>query len=271
MVNDFVVWMRRRELSEGTVVARRYLLAAWVRWCAEHDLEVFAATDVDVERWLDTVERAASSRYAAVSHLHAFYVWAIKQRLTATDPTVLVERPRLRPRLPRPIHETDLALAFLTASAPAMRVALHLAAGGGLRCCEIARLRWDDVHDARARVLGKGSRERMVPLRAATVEALDELPRTAVWVLDGWQSSVAGHPGLRTSQRINAHLRSVGISATAHQLRHYAGTHALRSCGNLRKVQQLLGHASPATTAMYTALDVDELFDVVEGIPIGVR
>jgi integrase len=266
---EWVTAMRRRGLAPGTIAARRGVLARWRGYLGGADVTLTTAGAGDVERWLDTVPATPSARYTAISHLHAFYRWANRAGVLDVDPTVNVERPRLPPRLPRPIHPTDLAVAVLHADG-AMLVGLLLAAGSGLRCCEIARLRWDDVHDGRARVLGKGSRERVVPLHPSVVPALDELDRSSVFVLPGWQSRSVDNPGLRTSQILNGHLRALGISATAHQLRHYAGTHAYRGSHDLRAVQQLLGHSSPATTALYTALDVDDLTRVVDAIPIGV-
>jgi len=265
MLTSYRAHMRRRALSAGTIDVRASVAR---RWC-DHIGEPFAAAGADVDAWLDTLEPLApSTRYALVSHLHAFYLWAQREQLTDSDPTALIERPRLKQRLPRPIHPTDLDVALLTAGAH-MRVALLLAATSGLRCCEIARLRWDDVHDGRARVLGKGSRERVVPLHAETVAALEHISRTGVHVLEGWQSGHRSNPGLGVSRRANAHLRSLGITATMHALRHYAGTEALRSSGgNLRQVQQLLGHASPATSALYAAIDPAELTAVVDGIRV---
>jgi integrase/recombinase XerC len=263
-VHSFRAWMRRRDLAAGTIEKRCSVVRRWWDFIGSP----FEAAPVDVDRWLDELEpMVSSSRYGVVSHLHAFYRWAMREGLTATDPTALVDRPRLRQRLPRPIHPTDLDVALLTAGVE-MRCALLLAATSGLRCVEIARLRWDDVHDGRARVLGKGSRERVVPLHPVTVEQLEHVSRRGVHVLEGWQAA-AGHPGLRVSQLANAHLRSLGISSTMHSLRHYAGTEALRaSGGNLRQVQDLLGHASPATTALYAALDPTELVSVVAGIRV---
>ncbi len=265
LIGDWAGYMRRRGLSAGTIDVRLRLVQ---RWLVAFDEPWLVSAD-DVDRWLDSHDQwlVASTRYSAVSHLHAFYVWAIRAGHTAIDPTVTVERPRLQQRLPRPIHPADLAVAVAVAG-PAMRAALWLMATSGLRCCEVARLRWDDVHDGTARVMGKGSKERVVPLHPSSIDALDLLDRSSVHVFAGWQSSLAHHPGLNVSRRVGDHLHALGISATPHMLRHYAGTKAWRVSGDLRKVQKLLGHASPATTAMYVLLDVDDLIDVVNAIEI---
>lgn len=260
----WAAYQRRRGLAVSTIDKRVRLLRRWIGRCGG---DPFTATGTDLERWLDELDLATNGRYATISHLHQFYRWAQREGLCTVDPTVFVDRPVVRQGLPRPIHPTDLDVALMTAG-PDMRVALLLAATSGLRCCEIARLRWDDVHDGQARVLGKGSRERVVPLHSETIRALDELGRASVYVLAGWQSLKVTSPGGVVSRRGNDHLHSLGITSTMHTLRHYAGTCALRGCGDLRKVQELLGHSSPATTAIYTRLDVGALRPVVESIPI---
>lgn len=255
--------MRRRGLVPGTVRGRTNLLRRW--WAAAGD--PFAATSEELEEWLDVLELGPRGRYCAISHLHQFYRWAIREHLTAHDPTEMIDRPRLKAGLPRPIHPTDLALALLAGDTK-MRAVLLLAAGSGLRCCEIARLRWDDVHDGQARVYGKGSAYRIVPLHPIAAEELDQLERTSVYVIAGWQSGNLSEPGLNVSRRGNDHLHALGISATMHQLRHYAATEALRACRDLSAVQAFLGHASPATTAIYARLDVEVLRPMVHAIPI---
>lgn len=232
--------------------------------------EPFAVTGDDVEAWLDEVDHFGKTRYDSISALHAFYTWAIRSNLTTVDPTVMVERPRLKPGLPRPIHETDLAIALSLAGEadPRIEVAMLLAAGSGLRCCEIARLRWEDVRTDEVRVMGKGSRERVVPIPDATIDALADLDRPGTFVVHGWQSRGPA-PGLRVSQECNAFLRSTGTTYRMHSLRHYAGTMAYQRGGrDIRAVQGLLGHASPATTAVYAALDAEALRPLVAAIPL---
>lgn len=265
LLEEWAGTMRRRGLAASTIRKRYAVVQRWLTAVEDP----WSTTGRDVERWLDghTGWATAATRYCAVSHLHAFYVWALRNDHTSSDPTVLVERPSLGERLPRPIHPADLAIAVAMAG-PKMRACLWLMATSGLRCCEIAGLRWDDVHDGTARVFGKGSKERIVPVHRTALEALDALDRTSVFVFDGWQSTADYQRGGNVSRRVAHHLHGLGISSTAHELRHYCGTEALRSSGNLRKVQKLLGHASPATTAMYTKLDVTELVDMVNDIGI---
>jgi site-specific recombinase XerD len=255
--------MRRRGLVEGTIVVRSHLL---VRWWTFVDGRWWKATRRDVEAFIDASDLgAASSRYAVISHLHRFYVWARREDLTRRDPTELVERPRLTPRLPRPIPDTDLGLALTLADGP-LRAALVLAATSGLRACELAALRWDDVADDAIRVLGKGRKERVLPLHPIARLALDALDRVDDWVLP-WRTDPR-HPGRRVSQAVNDYLHQIGSAATLHQLRHWCATTALAATNDLRAVQELLGHASPSTTAIYTKLDPSHLRHAVEAISL---
>ena len=112
-------------------------------------------------------------------------------------------------------------------------------------------------------MLGKGSKQRVVPLNAETLEALDRIERTSEFVLDGWQGRPYGEPGERASIRLATHFRRAGARGSAHRLRHRAATEALRKCDNLRKVQTLLGHGSVSTTAIYTKIDAGDLAAII--------
>lgn len=250
--------MRRRNLSEGTVQARCYELRAWsafigARWAR--------ASRRDVERYLDTVKagRSARTRYCAVSTLHAAYLWAQREGLARLDPTVLVERPRLERRLPRPAREAEVAAAVGAGELP-LEVCAALAAYQGLRCCELARLRWEDVDLAGGRlwIRGKGGKDR--------VERIARKLRPILQAHDGALGPVAGRPvtAARMSQLLGRHLRARGCTATAHQLRHRFGCVALEQTRDLAAVQRAMGHASITTTTIYAAVVdhvVDELFD----------
>jgi integrase/recombinase XerC len=268
---EHAVALRRRGLADGTIRQRHYLCKAWFRWCEVGGVGVFDANTEHVERFLDAVNRRPTARCCATSHIHMFYVWAITHGHTTHDPTAGVIRPRLVPGLPRPIHATDLQLALVfaqegPAADPRTAAALLLGAVSGLRCCELARLRWVDIEGAQARVLGKGSKERVVPLNAETLAALDRIERVSVFVLDGWQGRPHGEPGERASVRIATHFRRSGVTGTAHRLRHRAATEALRKCHDLRKVQTLLGHGSVSTTAIYTKVDTTDLAGIIADV-----
>lgn len=262
----WVASMRRRGLARSTIYHRMCLLNAWWHYTG---FKPFAVTSWrTVERFVDERGRCSSARYGEISTLHMFYRWAMREGLTRHDPTALVERPRIRTYLPRPIHDTDLAVALALSDGP-IHAAIVLAATGGLRCIELCRLRWTDVTPTSLRLHGKGDKTRVVPLHPDGRDALERLDRPDDWVLP-WREDTHGTGG-RASRAINAFLHGVGVDASAHQLRHWCATKALAASGDLRAVQELLGHASPATTSIYAALDPSRLAPIVEAItlPVG--
>lgn len=236
----------RRGLADATIQTRRRKLAAF-------DLRygLAAATPDDVEAFLDARNLAAKSRYDWISHLSSFYRWAIDHGHLERDPTARVIRPKLRRRLPRPVATGDLVTALQMAD-PTMRAWLALMAFGGLRCVEVARLEVDDLlwDDGLIRVHGKGDKERMVPIHGEVVKALRTLRLPSRGRL--FRRPRGGpYPAAQISRDVSMYLSDLGVSATAHQLRHWFGTHIYRTSHDLRVTQELLGHSSPTTTALY--------------------
>lgn len=257
--------LTRRHLSPGTI--GRYLtdLRAFVRWCEPGCLA--DATAADIEAFLDQRKLAARARYRWISELHRFYAWAVAHGHTAQDPTVTIDRPRLARLLPRPVDEDTLAQA-LDAAGGQMRAWLVLAAFGGLRCAEIATLDKAGLTETSMRIVGKGGHERIVPLHPEVRDALRCTRLASVGPVfrrrDG-QPYSAKEVSRRTAWFFEC-LGHEGV--TMHQLRHSFGTRTYRHSKNLRAVQELMGHADPATTAGYAALDVEAAAEVVEALPI---
>lgn len=213
------------------------------------------ATRDDVNAWLDSRPLSAKTRYNLLSTLGCFYRWAVMEELCEVDPTVRIRRPKLRRYLPRPTASSDLEVALATAH-PRMRAWLLLGAMSGLRCMEIAGLDRQDVHaEADPPVMivrGKGGKERVVPLHPLVAMAIEDAGSHRRGPLFPNARGGCFSPAA-VSQQINAHLHGLGIDSTAHQLRHRFGTEVYRMSRDLRMVQELLGHASPTTTAVYAA------------------
>jgi site-specific recombinase XerD len=215
------------------------------------------------------------ARAVQLSHCRMFYRWLVLERFRDDDPTVRLERPRLRRRLPRPIAEKQLHRA-LEAATPEVRAMLHLAAYAGCRACEIARLHADDV-DYNAKTLliadGKGGRQRVVPLHPELERTLlaAHLPKHGPLFFKG--ESRGRVTGRRTNEQASPHNVShrcnqllCSYGASLHQRRHYFGTEMYRHSQDLRLVQETLGHASPNTTALYTQWDSSKAAGAVNAI-----
>lgn len=244
----------RRGYLGSTIYKRHLQVQNWARWLG--DRSVWTATADDINCFLDAKHLCARSRYTWLAGLHVFYQWAIESGHAAVDPTERIVRPRLRRQLPRPIPTADLRVA-LSCATPMMRCWLLLAAYQGLRCQEVAGLRYEDVlfADHLLRIVhAKGGHERVVPMHPEVEAALRALPRTrSGWMFErprggkfspNWVSSL-----------VSQHMQAVGVRATAHQLRHWFGTELYRGTHDLRVVQEMLGHSTPQTTAIYTAFD----------------
>lgn len=270
MIGDYRRHMVRRGLAESTIQRRCEAL----RLFEAHVGDLRRATPEDIDAFLDARHGrhgrlAKRTRYCWISHLANFYAWAVDRELVDRDPTLRVDRPRLDRLLPHPISEGDLAMA-LEAAGTAMRAWLVLMAYGGLRVAEVAGLTADNILPdyGAIRVLGKGSKERVVPLHPLCVEALAVagVPRSGFVFRRprGGRWSPAA-----MSREVALFFQALGMTWTAHSLRHRFGSRLLDACGNLRTVQELMGHASPATTATYTQYNIAAGRDAVLSIDTG--
>jgi integrase/recombinase XerC len=222
--------------------------------------------------------RATLARRAAAAR--AFTAWAHRQGRLATDPGTLLATPRTGRSLPGVLRQDEagalLDVAGLAAddeSPTGLRdlAVLEVLYASGIRVGELCGLDVDDVDRGRRvlRVLGKGSKERTVPVGAPALRAVDR------WLADGRVALVtpASGPALflgargrrvdpRTVRRsVHALLAHVpgAPDLGPHGLRHSAATHLLEGGADLRSVQEMLGHATLATTQIYTHVSVERL------------
>jgi integrase len=207
-------------------------------------------TLVDLEDFLAD-KPAPRSRHAYRSDLRAFYAWAVKRDLLASNPAAELDPIKTPKGLPRPIGD-GVHVAVRTGRLNTRRmVALGLYAG--LRAGEIVALHTDDVdlrHDPPLLVVrnGKGGKDRTVPLHPVLVDLLRDVPAPGPVIARVGRPITAGS----CSATIAAHLKRCGIHATAHQLRHSFGTEMARaSRGNLVMVAAAMGHESMQTTRGY--------------------
>ena len=265
-------WLRhmdRRNLARTSIRRRRSIARRFETWLDEHggggDLR---RVDTEtVETWLDTLQVTPQTRGHYIGDLASLFGWMQSARLRDDDPTEAIARPQ-RPRyLPRPIGTDDLAAA-MQAAPPSTRAALALACFAGLRVSEIAGLDVADIdhHGGLLHVRqGKGMRDRVVPLSPLLADELRAygMPKAG---------PVIHHDGRNytpnsLSAKISSYLRGMGVEASAHQLRHWFATQAYQGSGDIRAVQELLGHASLKTTQVYTALSPQAARVAVDSLP----
>lgn len=210
------------------------------------------------------------------SALRAFFLW-VRRRVdpTGVDPTARIVAPKRPAPLPRAL-DVDAMLALVTPpKTPDVRAARDHAAmlllyGLGMRLSEASALLHVDVdlENRRLRVLGKGRKEREIPIPAGCVTGLrayDALrPRQAgqYFLVGRDNAALSGRTIARCVD--SAALRALGRHVSPHQLRHSFATHLLAGGANLRQIQTLLGHESLVTTQRYTRVTVERLFEVYD-------
>jgi integrase len=274
IIDDHLRWLSLEGKSSQTIAERRRLLIGLHRHLGT---PLLAATEDDILGWREAMTWACDATILAyTSHIASFYTWAIDRGLIdGRSPAARIPRPRIGRRHPRPISTDDLFRALDSAPQP-IRLWLVLAAWAGLRCKEIALLRRDCIQETAEEptvfIAGnatKGRHERIVPLAPF---AVDET-RAAGLPASGWAFRRRdGKPGhntpTRVSQITNDYLHSLGIAATMHTLRHWFGTGSWRATHDLRVVQEMLGHADPATTALYADWDRPAAAAAVGALPV---
>lgn len=278
---------RERRLSAHTVAAYRRDLAQLAVFLHRGSSSLAEATYPLLRRYLaqqHTMGAARASIARRVAAIHTFYRWSLADGRVRADPSALLGRPKVTNRLPtvlRP-HDAGSLVGSPTAGdaddpterAVALRdrALLEVLYGSGIRVGELTGLTADRVDLTRGRVMvwGKGAKEREVPLTEPAVDAL------AAWMASGRPVLARdGEVALFVNRRGTAlgardARRAVGRSAAAalpgrrvtpHTLRHSYATHLLEGGADIRAVQELLGHASLATTQRYTHVSRGRLFD----------
>lgn len=271
-----------RRLSSATVRAYRADLADLA--AASGDVEL-SLVDIEVLReWLWKASQRGDARSTLArrtSSARGFFAWALDEGLVETDPAVRLVTPKKAQHLPRVATADGLDDMLRQAAAAAAEgdpitlrdhAILELLYGSGIRVSELCGLDVDDldVSRATARVLGKGSKERVVPYGAPArraIEAYLTRGRPALATRgDGSTPAVfLGARGARLGPRSVYDLVArtvgplVGGAVGPHALRHSAATHLLDGGADLRAVQELLGHASLGTTQVYTHVSSERL------------
>lgn len=274
---EFVAYLvAERGSSPNTVDAYERDLGRYVRFLHERGVgDVEDVTRGDVEAFVAEfaeLDYAASSADRALSVVRSMHAFLLAEDLTTRNPTRDVPAPKQPARLPH-VLSIEQARALLeqpfapTASAQRDRAMLEVLYGCGLRVSELCGLdlRFVMADEGLVRVLGKGSKERVVPLLGAAASALKEYVRV-------WRPQLVrvGRPedavflnrrgGRLSRQTVHAvcerYGRLVGIEGLhPHTLRHSYATHLVEGGADLRVVQELLGHANIATTQIYSNID----------------
>lgn len=289
-VEEYLSWLAvERGRATATLSAYRRDIAAFVEYLASRHRTVEAATTRDLEAFLaraQHVELAPATVARLSSSLRGLYGFFLEEGITASDPTALLAARRAGSSLPVVLSESQVAalLADPASDEPVDvrdRAILELLYGTGMRVSELVGLSLGDVDfdEELVRVTGKGDKQRLVPLGRGAAVALHawlDAPRRTL--LDLAADARDAHTvfcnlrGRRLTRQgvdliIRRHARRVGLpaSTSAHTLRHTCATHMLARGADVRVIQELLGHASVATTQRYTKVSPTHLIEAYRG------
>ncbi|WP_332750611.1 tyrosine recombinase XerC [Hydrogenophaga sp.] len=279
-----------KRLAERTVVLYSQDLQRLCAHAAEARVGLKDIQNTHIRRWIAQMHSAGrSARGIALilSGWRGFYVWLGRQGLIGHNPVQDVRAPKAGKPLPKALgvdESVQLASHVEEADHPALEARdaciTELLYGCGLRIGELVGLDvtasggargWIDAQDGEAHVLGKGSKRRSVPVGKAALAALARwLELRATWAREDAALFIGSRGQRLTPQHIRVRLkrrsRLAGLATPVHphMLRHSFASHVLQSSGDLRAVQELLGHASISTTQVYTRLDFQHLAKVYD-------
>lgn len=272
LLNKFVAWAEKQSLNDWKSVQLKHLIGF-----LQHERERALANQPK-----DSARRLSSeSVYLEIAALRAFYRFAETEKLLPSNVAENLSLPRRWKRLPKALTNPEIQ-KLLTPESPESpqslcdQAILELAYASGLRLAELRGVRLEQLHleSGFINVIGKGNKERVLPLGKKAVDALETYisvgrpklvtPRSPanVFLTKRGTPFAAVTLWLRIKQRV----RRTGISrnVTPHMLRHSFATHLLENGADLRIIQELLGHATIATTEVYTHVAGNRLRDIHE-------
>ena len=273
--------LNERQLSPRTLEAYRHDLSGLRDFLHDQGVSDWAMVDTQyLRRFIASRHQAGLSGRSlqrALSSVRGLYQYLIRERRCRHNPAVDLRAPKSPRKLPRAL-DTDLTSRLLNTNADddwlAIRdhAMLELFYSSGLRLAELAGLDLHEVDlaEGEVRVLGKGSKTRLVPVGRQAREALRQWIKVRPVIPGSAQPLFVGKQGRRLTPRaIQLRVRHWGVQQIGqhlhpHMLRHSFASHILESSGDLRAVQELLGHADISTTQIYTHLDFQHLAQVYD-------
>ncbi len=282
LLDEYTQWLIiERGRSTATVAAYRRDLTRLLRWLAANGQDALVVDEETLTTYLNSLRDdglASSSVARASAVVRGWFAFLVDEGYRADDPAVRLRPGRRERTLPKPLPEAVI-IALLdvipdtTPSDRRDRALLELLYGTGVRVSEAVGIDLSDLDfdEALLRVIGKGDKQRLVPMGSVLTRALrgylapggrgefpgsSRVPRLFL----GTRGTALTRQGVDLIIRRRALAAGVARSSiSAHVLRHSCATHMLAHGADIRVVQELLGHASIATTQLYTAVSVSSL------------
>ena len=278
-VEAFLEHLRvERNVSAHTRDAYQRDLAAICAWAAMRSRGVLELRTAALRAFVASENRrglSPKSLQRRLSACRSFYLWLLKRGRIDANPADAIRAPKAARKLPQ-VLDVDEAVQLVEVATDAPlglrdRALLELFYSSGLRLSEVCALKWADLDFAQGlvTVLGKGSKQRIVPVGSHARNALAALREEAAgqpgdFVFPGRGGAQISSRAVQLRVKKLAAQRGVYKRVHPHLLRHSFASHMLESSGDLRGVQELLGHADIATTQIYTHLDFQHLAKVYD-------
>jgi len=290
-ISQFLLYLEMElGLSPNTIAAYSRDLRDFAAFCDIANIAIASASAASVAKYLQFLQTeqklATPSILRHIASLKMFYRFAISRQYVANNPTDLLETPHSWKKLPDVLGREQIAALLAVAGSEEInrlakrdKAIIELFYASGLRASELAELNLEDLHFdlGVVRILGKGQKERIVPLGKHAIHAINDYLNTLRPELINVKTTRAkaaankvfltrsGGPMTRIIlwQLVRKFARQAGIHAIhPHTLRHTFATHLLSGGADLRVVQELLGHSNVVTTQIYTHVDADRLKQV---------
>jgi integrase/recombinase XerD len=281
LIDQFLdaLWMERG-LSDNTLSSYRQDFKRLLQWLSDQELSLLHVTKEDLvgyQAFLTEQNYQNRSRARMLSSLRKLFQYLYQQNLRADDPSALLVSPKMPKRLPKDLSESQVEALLAAPNVNDVvelrdKAMLELLYATGLRVTELVSLTAENLslRQGVVRVIGKGNKERLVPLGDNAIYWIERFLQQGRSGLLGETSSDVIFPSKRAKQmtrqtfwhRIKHYAVVAGIdsdSLSPHVLRHAFATHLLNHGADLRVVQLLLGHSDLSTTQIYTHVATERL------------
>jgi integrase/recombinase XerD len=276
-----------KSLSENSVMAYLHDIDKFTQFLSLQNEEIVPANIElalleDFLHWINDLGMTPSSQSRIISGLRSFFKYCLQEQISSTDPTALLETPKLAKKLPDVLSfsEIEKIIKAIDASTPEgtrNKAIIETLYSCGLRVSELINLKLSCLYmDAEyVRVTGKGDKERLVPIGASAIKYITiyrENIRVHLPVIPGNEDIVFLNRRGKKLSRVMIFLiikelakkAKINKSISPHTFRHSFATHLVEGGADLRAVQEMLGHESITTTEIYTHLDREYLRDTLQ-------
>ena len=269
-----------RGLSKNTTLSYKRDLEKFGSFLLKEKISTYEEINSDIcSRWIGDLylnEIDAKSIQRHISSLKGFFSFLIKNNIVINSPMSNIVSPKATKKLPNVLspEEIEILVSFSPKSIQDFRdiAIIELIYSSGLRVSEATNVKHDDFEDNRnfLRVLGKGSKTRLVPVGQYANDAISAWLEKRNSIHSESKYLFLNLRGKKISTRsVQERIRKISViqglpPVNPHMLRHSFATHLLESSGDLRSIQELLGHSSLSTTQIYTKLDYQHLMSVYE-------